>query len=215
MTRPLRKAGLAAGAAVLLSAATASGAQAANPIVVSLSGTTLTITDPTGVTQAESISTAGSGFRIKELNSNNVLQAGPGILAAIEYSSQDWVVIPDSNVTITRISVGGGNGADLVNTVGVTNVPVALFGEAGADYLVAGSGADTVIGGTGNDQIFGGAGNDYLAGGEGSDNTRGENGDDTIYDKDGFADTVNGGNDYDVFTRDAGLDTASNIELYQ
>ncbi len=196
-----------------MSGATASGALAANPIVVSMSGDILTITDPTGVTQAESIATAGSGFRIKELNSNNVLQAGPGIFVAVEYSTKDWVVMPNTG-TVSRISVGGGGGNDLVGAQGVTNVPVALFGEAGADYLVGGPLADTIIGGLGNDQIIGGAGNDYLAGGEGSDNTKGENGDDVIYDKDGFADTVNGGNDYDIFTRDAGLDTASNIELY-
>ena len=214
MTLSLRKLGLAAGAAALLSSATASGALAANPIVVSMSGDIITVTDPTGVTQAESITTAGGGFRIKELNSSNVLQAGPGITVAVAYSSTDWVVVPTSG-TVLGVSVGGGNGDDLVGAQGVTNVPVALFGEAGNDYLVGSPKADTIIGGLGSDQVIGGAGNDYLAGGEGSDNIKGDNGDDTIYDKDGFADTVNGGNDYDVFTRDAGLDTASNIELYQ
>jgi Ca2+-binding RTX toxin-like protein len=212
----LRKVGVAVGAAALLSAATASGASAANPIVVSLSGTTITVTDPTGVTQAETISTNGSGFDIQELNSSNVLQAGPGITAVVNYNSRHWVVQPTNpSIKVTQLSVGGGNGADLVSTAGVTNVPVALFGEAGNDYLITGPTADVIIGGLGNDQIYGGAGNDYLAGGEGSDNIHGENGDDTIYDKDGYADTIDGGNDYDVFTRDAGLDTATNIELYQ
>ncbi len=214
MTISLRKLSVAVGAAALLSAATASGALAANPIVVSYSGGTLTITDPTGVGQATTIKTSGSGFEVQELNSANELQAGPGITAAVQYDSQHWIVVPTSG-TVTQVSIGGANGNDLLSAAGVTNAPVAIFGEAGTDYLISGPTADTIVGGTGNDQIFGGAGNDYLAGGEGSDNIRGENGDDTIYDKDGYADTVNGGNDYDVFTRDAGLDTASNIELYQ
>lgn len=215
MTFSLRNLSIATGAALLLGAASASGALAANPIVVSLSGSTLTITDPTGVGQATTIATNGSAFEIEELNSANELQEGPGITAAVQYDSRHWIVVPTDSTTITQVSIGGANGNDLISAAGVTNVPVAIFGEAGTDYLISGPTADTIIGGLGSDQIFGGAGNDYLAGGEGSDNIRGENGDDTIYDKDGFADTVNGGNDYDVFTRDAGLDTASNIELYQ
>lgn len=214
MTLSLRKVGLAAGAAVLMSAATASGALAANPITVSLSGSTLVIDDPTGVTQATSVSTSGTGFEIEELNSGNELQLGAGLTQTVVWSNSHWVVEPTSPTTITRVTVWGDNGNDLVNTVGVTNANVSLFGEAGTDYLVAGGGSDIVNGGDDADQVFGGAGNDLLNGGTGSDNIWGQNGDDQIVDKDGYADTVDGGNDYDTFRRDAGLDTATNIETY-
>ncbi len=215
MSRSLRNAAFAASAAVLMSAATASGALAANPITVSLSGTQLVIDDPTGVGQAELVATAGSGFEITEVNSANELVAGAGITAAVQYSNRHWVVIPtNTSVTISRVVVYGRGGNDGVNTSGVTNVPVTLQGNTGSDLLIAGPGSDVVNGGDGTDSVEGGAGNDLLTGGTGADDVEGNNGDDQIFEYDGAADTVDGGNDYDEFTRDA-FDTGTNIELYQ
>ncbi|MEH3053957.1 MAG: hypothetical protein PGN13_08115 [Patulibacter minatonensis] len=215
MFRSLHKIGLATGAAVLASAATASGALAANPIVASVSGTTLTITDTTGVNQALIVSTNSPGYyNLKDGLSANAFVAGTGVAIAGTYSQND-VIISTGSATITRVLVRGADGADGVNAAGVTNVPVSLFGDGGNDILTAGAGADIVNGGDGDDVVRGGAGNDLLTGGFGSDSVYGQNGDDQIFDRDGYADTVDGGNDYDEFTRDAGLDTASNIELYK
>ncbi|MBO9534088.1 MAG: hypothetical protein J7513_14045 [Solirubrobacteraceae bacterium] len=209
----LRKTSVALGAALLMTGASASAASAAN-ITVSYASGVITIDDPTGVNQTEFVSTAGSGFRVTEYYSGNVLQAGPGITAAIAYSSKDWVVIPTSGGAVNRIIVHGRNGTDYVDTSGVTNVPVSLFGEGGNDTLQAGPGADAVNGGDGSDWIYGGAGNDALTGYTGADHVFGQNGDDSIFENDGYADVVDGGNDYDEFTRDS-FDTGTNIELYK
>lgn len=214
MTRSLRTLGLAVGATALLSGATASSAFALNPITVSVSGTELIVNDPTGVAQATLVGTNGTGFDVQEGNSNNQLQAGAGVIVAVNYSNRHWVVQPTGGVTITRVRVQGNAGSDGINVSGVTNVPAWLFGGDGADYLTSTGRGDLINGNAGNDTVYAGSGNDAISGGDGNDTIYGENGDDEIFDADGFADTVNGGNDYDRFHRDAGLDTATNIELY-
>lgn len=215
MSLSLRKVGLAAGATLLLTAATASSAMAANPITLSMSGSSLVIDDPTGVIQAETIKTSGSGFEITELTSGNELVLGADVDISVYWSNTHLVVVPAAGKpAFTSITWWGRGGGDLVNASAVTNVPVWLFGDTGSDFIVGGTGADLLNGGADNDQVKGGGGNDVINGGTGADDIFGQNGDDQIIDKDGFADYVDGGNDYDTFRRDAGLDTATNIELY-
>lgn len=210
-----RKLGLAAGATLLMSGATASGALAANPITVSLSGSTLIVNDPTGVTQATWIETNGSGFEIIESNSANELVAGTGVTSAVYYDANHQIFVSTNSTPITKITVYGRGGNDAINASTVTNVPVDLFGDTGYDILTGSPQDDVVNGGADVDTVRGGAGADLITGGQGGDTVYGGNGDDRIFDHDAAADTVDGGNDYDEFTRDVGLDTATNIELYK
>lgn len=215
MSISFRKLGLAAGVTLLASGASASGALAANPITVSLSGSYLVVNDPTGVTQATWIETNGSGFEIIESNSANELVAGAGVTAAVWYDSNHQVFVSTNSTPITKVIVYGRGGNDAVNASTVTNVPVDLFGAEGNDILTGSPQNDVVNGGSATDTVRGGSGADLITGGQGGDTIYGGNGDDKIFDHDGAADTVDGGNDYDEFTRDVGLDTATNIELYQ
>ena len=84
---------------------------------------------------------------------------------------------------------------------------------AKADRQKALQAAYVLNGGNGTDYVYGGSGNDVLTGWMGTDHIYGENGDDTIFENDGYADVIDGGNDYDQLTRDT-LDTATNIEVY-
>lgn len=215
MTPSLLKVGLTAGAAILMSAATASGALASNPITVSVSGTDLVINDPTGVAQSEVIKTAGSGFYdIQDLNTANVLQAGAGVTAVVLYSNSHWTVSTDG--AIQRIVFNGNGGDDRATATGVTDLPVRLDGGAGSDTLTGGTGNDTIYGGDGSvsDTVNGGPGNDLISGGGGADRDYGNAGDDTILEYDGSADVADGGTGYDYFAYDAGIDYGTNIEVY-
>lgn len=56
-----------------------------------------------------------------------------------------------------------------------------IYGQAGADFVMAGNGNDSVFGGSEGDTIYGGAGSDWLDGGAGSDRLFGGADADTIY----------------------------------
>lgn len=148
MSISFRKLGLAAGVTLLASGASASGALAANPITVSLSGSYLVVNDPTGVTQATWIETNGSGFEIIESNSANELVAGAGVTAAVWYDSNHQVFVSTNSTPITKVIVYGRGGNDAVNASTVTNVPVDLFGAEGNDILTGSPQNDVVNGGS-------------------------------------------------------------------
>lgn len=212
MTISMRKAGLIAGAAVLMSAASSSAAFAANPITVSYASGLLTIDDPTGVAQADYITSVGSGlYEITESYTANEFSLGTGAYVAVNYGTRDWVVGPSSG-TITRILVRGRDGNDVIDASAVNDVPVSLYGEGGNDWLVGSSvGGDVLVGGDGADYEYGGDGNDDINGGNGSDHLYGQNGDDTLSDADSSIDTVDGGAGTDDFTGDT-FDVVTNVE---
>src|SRR5439155_20569217 len=58
--------------------------------------------------------------------------------------------------------------------------PVALYGGAGNDRLVAGAGNSLLDGGDGNDQLYGSGVEDFLFGGAGADTLNGGGGDDIV-----------------------------------
>lgn len=92
---------------------------------------------------------------------------------------------------VKAIEVDAGKGDDSVNTGGSArhplNIPSAINGEDGNDYLAGGNGKDVINGGAGNDRILGRKGDDVLNGGDGND-------------------SINGGQGADVINGDAGND---------
>ena len=107
----------------------------------------------------------------------------------------------------------GGEGADHIYG-GDGNDWIA--GEGGNDVVDAGYGADQVYGGPGNDDLSGNRGDDLLRGGLGNDIINEPYGKNVIYGDDGddiiilnnltdpFADSVIGGEGYDILSRAAG-----------
>lgn len=90
---------------------------------------------------------------------------------------------------IAGFEVNGGSGVDAVTVGREVQVPVTLRGAAGDDALAGGGGPDKLIGGPGDDQlagrggddlIIGCPGNDTIFGGAGSDVLRGGPGKDLI-----------------------------------
>lgn len=120
---------------------------------------------------------------------------------------------------ITKILVQSGPGEDKLMSK-LTDLPVTMEGEIGADTLTTGAGPDRVGGGQGNDRVDTGAGddlatgddgddvlitgdgNDQADGGSGSDQIDTGAGDDLVVSADGYADTVVCGPGNDTVTAD-------------
>ncbi len=116
--------------------------------------------------------------------------------------------------TFDRVLVRGGGGADVILFSPDFSKPATIYGDAGADVIVAGAGNDTIYGGAGIDTIRGGGGNDqifgegdidFLYGEAGNDLIQGGDGADYIYGGAG-ADVLVGGNGSDFIYGDAGDD---------
>jgi hypothetical protein len=76
------------------------------------------------------------------------------------------------------------------------------IGDNGANTIVGGPGRDALCGLGGNDTLRGKKGADHLDGGQDSDTQQGGRGPDRLLGKDGFPDTLNGGNGQDRATAD-------------
>lgn len=100
-----------------------------------------------------------------------------------------------------RDRIYGGRGDDVLSGWGNRDV---IYGESGNDELDGGLGNDYIDGAEGNDTITGGAGIDYLFGGSGND---------LFGAKDGFADSVDGGDGVDLAKIDI-FDGRSDIEVF-
>lgn len=84
----------------------------------------------------------------------------------------------------------------------------SIFGERGADDLWGGSGDDFMHGGVGNDRLDGGFGNDQLRGDSGDDYVQGSYGNDIVEGGDGD-DNVRGGSGNDLLYGNRGNDLLS------
>lgn len=223
MTLSLRKAGLAAGAAVLLSAAGASGAMAADT-TVSLTSSILVITAGSGTSNGISVANDGTNtYRVKEASSSINLVAGTGNLQWDAISNHEWRVTAPGT-TITGVSVNAGDQLDAVNLSALT-LPSTIQGGDGNDILTGGSGTSgttTVNGDGGNDTIHasavnttenGGAGTDTLYGGAGEDHLNGGDDNDTIHADDSSLDYIDGGNGSDTAYVDATEYSWTNVEF--
>ena len=108
---------------------------------------------------------------------------------------------------ISRITIIGGDGDDVLSAEGVTE-DVLIIGGAGNDTITGGDGNDLIDGGEGNDVIIGGLGNDNIVGGDGDDVITGGAGNDILTGADGN-DILVGGGGTDEITGGAGIDTNS------
>src|SRR3954453_7082570 len=91
-----------------------------------------------------------------------------------------------------RLSLAGGDDSSYVSS-DLPNVPIAISGGAGNDWLRADTQATTLDGGAGDDRLDGGKGPDTLLGGDGKDQLDGRQG----------ADRLDGGAGDDVLNGDA------------
>lgn len=175
---------------------------------VSISGTTVTLTDNASASSA-TISVNGAG-----LLSHN-LPLGGGI-----DSSTDFAIAPGVQSivasTVTAMTVNAGPGADtFVNNTAIgADIDMGdgddvVYGGSGNDTIRGQQGADFLAGRAGNDLIEGGTENDVLVGGTGNDTAFGEGGNDQLdpladdqegdfNDNDDGDDFLNGGDDNDV-----------------
>ena len=89
------------------------------------------------------------------------------------------------------LSIDARRGDDTVNITSDIDVPVTVFGGAGADHLFGSRSRDLLVGDAGNDLLMGEGGDDTLAGNRGDDLLFGGEDDDTIYAQEGL-DTAEG-----------------------
>ncbi|MGK5682993.1 calcium-binding protein [Actinoplanes sp. URMC 104] len=156
-----------------------------NGVVVTRSGSTVTIDDRTAITP-------GAGCKAVDSTTVRCATARPTWVRLYLYDGNDVVV----NKTDLPMSADGGSGAD------------KLTGGPKADILKGGEGNDAIwgLGGNdgvealgGNDRVSGGDGNDAIEDGDGNDVILGGNGDDS-FTVTGGNDTVDGGPGDDSFT---------------
>jgi Ca2+-binding RTX toxin-like protein len=225
------------------------GATSANTDSVSVSGSTGS-NETLTLDMSEAFFGPGfsTEFNIPEIELATALGDLTDTLVIIGSSADDLIaagqngvaIDSDGDVDVTlspgqhKIEVHGLGGNDFLNMRGQGGAglaylgPVAVYGEAGNDELVASHSADSVYGGDGNDTIFshqqndfvdggpgndsmtGGEGNDELVGGAGSDTFNAGAGDDTIRANDGVADAqLHGGANTDTAYFDLNLDPAT------
>lgn len=112
---------------------------------------------------------------------------------------------------ITRITLIGGDGDDILSAFGVTE-SVLIIGGGGNDTLTGGDGDDLIDGGDGDDIIIGGLGDDNLVGGNGNDTIFGGDGDDRLVGGSG-ADDLTGGDGDDRVIGDGQIEvTVTNLQ---
>jgi hemolysin type calcium-binding protein len=111
------------------------------------------------------------------------LQNGDPAILQVDVGDDGSADFSFARAEITRISVDGGNGDDVVrvdegNGVFSDTIATTIGGGNGDDNLVGGSGAGTLQGGNGNDMLAGGSGAERLLGGNGNDSIDGNGGND-------------------------------------
>lgn len=210
MTRSLRPTGVAIGAAILVSAATAASASATTTQISFASGT-LTVQAASGQANLIAVSNATGGqYRIKDVGSGAVLGYTTAGFSNLNFvSAQEGLVTP--NGTVTRVVIRAEDGDDGIVTNGLAE-PATQSGGSGEDSLLGGPAGSVLNGGSGDDSISGGSGGDSISGGIGIDALYGNGGNDAFFEYDGFADTLNGGSGTDSAQVDGDLDSTTAIE---
>lgn len=120
---------------------------------------------------------------------------------------------PNSCPSANRVSVLGHGGDDVIDLSGVS--PAAGFTGISAQNTLDGDyGADKLIGSPTADLLGGGPDGDLITGGSGSDQGLGGAGTDTLLMRDGVADSVDCGADFDSAQADQqSTDSVANCEL--
>ena len=182
------------------------GTNAADSIVVSISGGTF---DVSGVDTEVSVSS------VNQINVSGLNGADTIDLSAVRFTP----TFIDGGLGNDDISGGagvdtitGGQGFDTINGNGGDDVLDGgqgldiINGGAGADVISGGFGADSIDGGAGSDLINGDGGDDTIVGGLGNDTINGGFGIDSIDGGQGF-DIIDGGGGNDIIDGGQGLDT--------
>ncbi|MBW6432738.1 hypothetical protein KZ829_03155 [Actinoplanes hulinensis] len=163
---------------------------AANDVVVTHSGRTVTVDDRVALKAGKGCSKVrGDATKVR-----CTVRADWDLFVADLGDRSDRFV----NKSAARLFVEGGTGNDRI-TGGSNGDYLAgnsgkdvISGRGGNDQVVGGSGADTLYGGAGNDGVGGGTGSDVLKGGAGDDSLGGYTGNDVLYGNSG-ADRLDGG----------------------
>jgi Ca2+-binding RTX toxin-like protein len=131
----------------------------------------------------------GAGVTINAAAVPGAIQLAPNKVAVpispsvasllVNLSDMNDTFVLNSDLEGRQITVNGGAGDDAIDLIQSTSLTVAL-GEAGNDYIWAGSGGSFILGGAGNDSLKGGAGTDSINGGLGDDTIDGGAGDDVL-----------------------------------
>ena len=155
------------------------------------------------------------------------LQAGNPAVLQVDVGDDGSADFSFARAGITRISVDGGNGDDVVridegNGVFTDTIATTIDGGNGDDSLVGGSASVTLQGGNGNDILAGGSGAETLEGGNGNDSIDGNggndvgllgNGNDTfVWDPGDGSDVVEGQNGIDTMLFN-GANGAEQVDL--
>ena len=111
--------------------------------------------DITGTKKADEIQNYASNVGITAGNGNDT------IVSYYSYTDDE-----NKEVTISGVTISGGNGADIITTYSDN---VSVNGGAGNDYIETFSDGSKILGGKGDDTIIGGEFNDTLSGGAGKD----------------------------------------------
>ncbi|SNY04133.1 calcium-binding protein [Paractinoplanes atraurantiacus] len=161
----------------------------ANNVVLTRSGTTITVDDTTSVKAGSGCAAvAGDKTKVRCTPKN---KKAPTLVRVLLRDGNDSLI----NKSGLAMAVNGGSGNDRI-----TGGPRADYidGGLGADALWGVGGGDRLLGDSGNDALSGGDGNDTLSGGEQNDRLLGGNGMDRLS-GDAGNDLENGGAGDDVF----------------
>jgi serralysin len=200
------------------------GSGKTNQVVVTRSGTTVTIDDRVKIKAGRGCAAVkGDKTRVR----CRIAQPAGRVIVDL-YGGNDRAV----NKSDLVMTADGGSGKDTLVGGPYRDVLKGgsgadkLWGAGGDDALHGGDGADHLYGGDGYEAIFGGAGDDVLEGGAGYDLLHGNSGGDRMYGGGGpdhlwggtGKDRLDGGSDTDVLYGDVGADRlqggAGNDELY-
>ncbi|MGP4002773.1 calcium-binding protein [Streptomyces sp. 8N706] len=165
--------------------------------LVSMSGTSVTVT--AGVGRGNTISVWQVGDTIRVRDTGDQISAFGGCTAV----STTEAVCPGAG-SLTELVVNAGDQNDNV-TSSLASPGVTLVGGAGDDSLRGGGANDTLEGDEGSDVLSGTGGNDTLIGSTGTDRVLGGAGNDSIEGR-GSADIIDGGAGNDVVSGDGGGD---------
>jgi Ca2+-binding RTX toxin-like protein len=139
---------------------------AAHAATLTNSGGTLTYVGGAGVRSSISLSQAGTTVTVIRDTGINGSDADPITTSTCTNNGGTPETFDCDNVA--RFVADAGDGDDSISSFGV-DVPVALAGGDGNDFLGGGNAADSISGGAGDDGLDGGAGADVLLGGSGDD----------------------------------------------
>ncbi|MEU4618412.1 calcium-binding protein [Actinoplanes sp. NPDC023801] len=185
------------------------GAKAANRLVITFSGRTVTLDDAVRIK-------AGKGCKPVKGDTTKVRCVFPSPYdgngsVSVALGDRGDSVVNRSNLVL---KAHGGSGDDSIQGGGRNDLlhgdsgKDRIWGHGGRDNIEGGSGADKLAGGAGIDGISGGTSGDVLYGGDDNDRLDGNSGNDTLHSGAGN-DYLNGGTGADTIRGGSGIDYAS------